>query len=135
MSFLDNLENHLETLESRETSDPAGLAREAAARAAEAAEAARIAPIADELRNGPFTARLLVACRMIGHQMRISVRLVWIGSTLRLEARDRKLELRPITHGVEAVLIEGAREESAGIVNLKGDAEALIRRWLAGSRE
>lgn len=133
MSFLDSLENNLKALESREEADPAKIARDNEARAAERAESAMIAPVAEALRNGPFTAGVLTACRVIGHKTRTLVRPTWIESTLRLEARDRKLELRPTAKGVQAVYFEGGAETRTESLNLNGDAEAFARNWLEGT--
>lgn len=132
MSFLDSLENNLKALESREEADPEKRARDLAARAAEQAEAALTAPVAEALRNSPFTAQLLTACRVIGHRTRTFVRPTWIDAVLRLEARTRKLELRPTAQGVRAVYFEDGAEVRTAPVDLDGDAEALIRGWLEG---
>lgn len=133
MSFLDSLENNLKALESREEADPAKIARDSAARVAERAEEAKIAPVAEALRDGPFTAQLLTACRVVGHKTRTLVRPIWIESMLRLEARDRKLELRPTAKGVQAVYFENGAETRTEPVDLNGDAEAFARKWLEGT--
>src|SRR5258708_27615797 len=106
VSFLDNLENNLKALESRSERDPEALAREAAAREAARSAALQIAPHAEALRNGSFKDGLLTACGSIGHRKRILVRPAWVGSTLRLEAGARRLELRPTAEGVLAVFFE-----------------------------
>jgi hypothetical protein len=61
----------------------------------------------------------------------VLVRPAWLGTTLRLEARDRKLELQPTAEGVVAVYMQGGGEVGREPVNLDGDAEAFPRRWLA----
>ena len=94
MSFLDNLENNLKSLESAEQNrDEAE--RRGRARENERAEALAAAPYAEELKKGPFAAELLKQAARIGFSMRTKVHIAWIGTTLRLEARDRRLELRP----------------------------------------
>lgn len=132
MSFLDSLENNLKALESREDTDPEKIARDRAARAAEQANAALIAPVAEALRNGPYAAGVLTACRVIGHRTRTFVRPTWIDSALRLDARERRLELRPTSAGVLAVFLEDGAEKSSQPVDLAGDPEVLVRAWLEG---
>jgi len=131
MSFLDNLENNLKAMESRSERDPAALAREAAAREATRSAALEIAPYAEALRNGPFKDGLLTACRDIGHRRRILVRPVWVDSTLRLEAGDKKLELRPTPSGVIAVFIEGGLEQDRAPIDLASDPAKVAKKWLA----
>ena len=131
MSFLDNLENNLKAMESRTERDPEALAREAAARDAARSAAIEIAPYAEALRNGPFKDGLLTACRDIGHRRRILVRPVWVDSTLRLEAGDKKLELRPTPNGVIAIFFEGSREQDRTSIDLSTDPAKLAEKWLA----
>ena len=133
MSFLDSLENNLKALESREEADPAKLARDNAAREAERSEAEKAAPFVEALRNGPFTATLLTACRVVGHRNRTLVRPTWMDTVLRLDARERRLELCPGAGGVTAVYFENGAETRRAPVDLNGDAEALAREWLEGS--
>lgn len=130
MSFLDSLENNLKALESREERDPEKIARDKAARKAEADQARSIAPFAEALRNGPFAGSLIEAARIIGRQHRLAVRPTWIDGAFRLEARDRKIELRPTSTGVRAFFYEGDTETGSEPVDLSGSAEPLARRWL-----
>ncbi|HYL77509.1 MAG TPA: hypothetical protein VEU96_25065 [Bryobacteraceae bacterium] len=132
MSFLDNLENNLKAMESRDERDPEALAREAAAREAARSAALKIAPHADALRNSSFTDGLLTACRKIGHRKRILVRPAWLGSTLRLEAGTKKLELRPTRDGVVGVFLEGGAEKECAPIDLSSDPVEFAERWLAG---
>jgi hypothetical protein len=129
MSFLDNLENNLKSLESQEEGKEAAersqRARESARAAAQAA-----APWAEELKKGPFTADLLKQAARIGFSMRVKVHVAWLGTTLRLEARDRRLELRPTASGVVAAYLEGGVETRSEPLDLKSDAGELVRRWL-----
>src|SRR5208337_986981 len=105
MSFLDNLENNLKSLESQEEGKDAAerlqRARDSARASAQAA-----APWAEELKKGPFTAELLKQAARIGFSMRTKVHVAWLGTTLRLEARERRLELRPTANGVVAAYLE-----------------------------
>ena len=130
MSFLDNLENNLKSLESREEgNESAEQQRRARERDRAAAQAA--APSAEELRKGPFTAELLKQAARVGFEKRVKVHVAWLGSTLRLEARDRRLELRPGASGVTAVYLEDGKEVRSAPTDLKGSAEEFIRAWLS----
>jgi hypothetical protein len=131
MSFLDNLENNLKAMESRTERDPEALAREAAARDAARSVALEIAPYAEALRNGPFKDGLLTACRDIGHRRRILVRPVWVDSTLRLEAGDKRLELRPTPNGVMAIFFEAGQERESSPIDLSTDPVKVAEKWLA----
>jgi len=130
VSFLDNLENNLKALESLDQRDPETLAREAKAREAARLLAVQIAPHAEALRNGPFKDGLLTACRNIGHRRRILVRPVWVGSTLRLEAGNKKLELRPMPGGVFAVFFDGDTERENTPIDLSSDPVKVAEKWL-----
>ena len=129
MSFLDNLENNLKSLESsaegRESAE-----REQKARANARTAAQSIAPHAEALKKGPFTAELLRQASRVGFAMRTKVHIAWLGSTLRLEARERRMELRPTPEGVVAVYIENGEETRKEPVDLNGNPEMLVRRWL-----
>ncbi|MGP8246830.1 MAG: hypothetical protein ACLQVN_20220 [Bryobacteraceae bacterium] len=129
MSFLDNLENNLKSLESREEGRDSD-EREARQRAAERARVQAAAPYAEELRKSPFTEELLRQTTRVGHAVRTKIHVAWLGATLRLEARERRLELRPTASGVVAVSIEDGREVGSEPVDLAGDPGALLRAWL-----
>lgn len=130
MSFLDNLENNLKALESQEERDPEKRKRDLDARQAERERALLLAPNAETLKNGPFTHQLLSAARSVGHGLHIFVDIVWIGTTLRLEARGRRLEFRPTLEGILVVHVAGGEEVSAAALDLSSNPEDLIRRWL-----
>jgi hypothetical protein len=130
MSFLDSLENNLKSMESREEAgshDRASHRHRDSDRAQTQASAAN----AERLRKGPYTAELLKQAARLGHAMRTKVHLAWLGTTLRLEARGRKLELRPTPTGVIAAFIENNVEVRTAPVDLAGDPESLVREWLA----
>lgn len=131
MSFLDNLENNLKAMESREEKDPAAVREQQENRAAEKAAALSAAPHARALREGAFVGNLLTACRVAGHQQRLLVRPTWLGTTLRLDAGDRRLELRPTAAGVVAVFFSGGEEQPGEPLDLNSDATKLAERWLA----
>lgn len=130
MSFLDNLENSLKSLENSEQGkEDAG--RQQRARENERANAQAAAPFAEELKKGPFTADLLKHATRLGYNQRVKVHIAWLGATLRLEARERRLELRPTPTGVVAVYLDGTQEPRTEPVDLKSSAEELVRNWLA----
>ncbi len=126
MSFLDNLENNLKSLESREEST-GNAEQQQRARERARAEAQAAAPYAEELKKGPFTAELLKQAARVGFEKRTKVHVAWLGSTLRLEAREQRLELKPTASGVQAVYPDGRTEA----VDLTGSAEDFIRAWLS----
>lgn len=128
MSFLDSLENNLKALENRTEKDPA----EARRRNTERERAVNLAPWADELRASPYTQGLLEQAAVAGHKLRGKVYVAWLGTTLRLEFKGRKLELRPTGTGIEAAfLAEGSVDpEKTQPVDLSGDPKALLAEWL-----
>lgn len=56
--------------------------------------------------------------------------MLWAGTTLRLEARDRRLELRPTPEGVQAVFVESGEDRESFPLDLESDPEKLAKRWL-----
>jgi hypothetical protein len=134
VSFLDNLENNLKALESREEKDPEKLQRDRARKEAERNAALLRAPHVEALKNSAFTSELLTQCRTIGHTQRVLVRFTWIGETLRLEAKEKRMELVPTPEGIEAVLSSDGRETARELVDpKKNDPATLARRWLTES--
>jgi hypothetical protein len=132
MSFLDDLESNLKSLESSEEGKE-DRGRQQRAREQERASARAVAPFAEILKTGPYTAELLKQAALTGHSLRVKVHVVWLGTTLRLEARERRLELRPTPDGVLAVYLEGNREIRSQALNLEGSAEQLVRDWLGAA--
>jgi len=130
MGFLDNLESNLKSMESREERGGQD-SRAARSRDAERARAQASAVYAEQLKKGPYAAELLRQATRLGHAMRTKVHLAWLGTTLRLEARGWKLELRPTPEGVMAVFIENSGEARRAPVDLTGNPETLARAWLA----
>lgn len=130
MSFLDNLESNLKALESR---DEAAAPSEAEKRRRDndAALARAAAPFADRLKRAPFTSELLKHATRLGFAARTKVHIAWLGTTLRLEARERRLELRPTPEGVLAVFLEDGQERRTRPLDLDSNAEELAREWLA----
>ena len=127
MSFLDNLENNLKALESREQGGlDEGNQREAAKKRAQLE-----APWADRLKKDPWTATLMQRATRAGFERRTKVHLIWVGTTLRMEARGQRLELRPGADGVAAVYLQGAEPVKQEKIDLTGDPAKLIAGWMA----
>lgn len=131
MSFLDNLENNLKALESREEKDPLKQKEEQARREADRQTALAAAPVAEALKSGPFTEKFLTACRTIGHSQRTMVRFTWLDTTLRLEAKERRLDLKPTAQGVEATFYVNNESTAQQLLTLNEDPEALAKQWLS----
>jgi hypothetical protein len=128
MSFLDNLENSLKSLEGNEERD---LGRDRAQREADRQQALAAAPHAERLKKSPFTNELLTAAVRIGHSSRTKVNMMWSGTTLRLDAREQRMELTPTPEGIIAVFFQHGAETGREVVDLAGDPETLARRWLS----
>jgi hypothetical protein len=127
MSFLDNLENNLKALESRETG---GIA-DSGSREEERSRAKAEAPWAERLKRDPWTQQLMQQMTRAGFQRRTKVNLAWMGTTLRMEARGHKLELRPGAGGVAAVYLRGLDESKREAIDFKDDPQKLVKRWMA----
>lgn len=131
MSFLDNLENTLKALERQEEKDPEKQRRDRDQREAERSAALRRAPHVEALRDSAFTSELLGQCRLVGRELRVLVQFTWLGETLRLDAKDKRMELVPTAEGIIAVMSEGGAERAQVAVDpAVDDAAALARRWL-----
>ncbi|HUO28616.1 MAG TPA: hypothetical protein VMU80_05340 [Bryobacteraceae bacterium] len=133
MSYLDNLESNLKNLESQDERGEHH-SRDARSRDARRAQLQASAEFAEKLRKGPYTAELLRRATRAGHATRTKVHIAWLGTTLRLEARDRKLELRPTPGGVLAAFYVNNAETRTAPVDLSGDPEKLVHDWI-GSLE
>ena len=66
----------------------------------------------------------------IGHGLRTKVNIVWLGSTLRLQAREHRLELQPTPEGVMAYFFVDDKEVKKEKVDLTGNPEKLAKEWL-----
>lgn len=126
MGFLDNLENNLKSLERQDERDTTAHER----RRVERADALAVAPWAEKLKTSAFTKDLMNKAVEAGHHIRTKVYMTWLGTTLRLEARGKKLELRPTAEGIRAVFLEGLDETKSRPVDLNGDPGELVREWL-----
>ncbi len=130
MGFLDRLEEGVKGAESREETAESG--REQEQRENERARARAAAPWAEKLRNSPFTAELLRQVTRIGHSRRVKVHMAWIGVPpyLRLEAREKRLDLRPTPEGIQAGFFEDGNQVRTRPLDLASSAEDLAREWL-----
>jgi hypothetical protein len=126
MSFLDNLENNLKALESREERAPGPKQRSELER--NRAKAAQ--PYIEQLRNSKFTRELLDRAVTMAHELRTKVYINWSGNSLRLDARERRLELQPTPDGVFAVFSTGYDVTTREKVDLNGDPAKLARAFL-----
>ena len=126
MSFLDNLENSLKNLESRDERDPNAASR----RSEERARTMAIAPWAVQLKDSEFTKVLLEKAAQTGHRLRTKIYIAWLDTTLRLEAKGRKLDLEPTAEGIRANFLEPNGEASHKNVDLNADPGELLRDWL-----
>ena len=126
MSFLDNLENSLKNLESREERDANAVHR----RSEERARTMAVAPWAEQLKNSEFTKALFEKAAQTGHRLRTKIYVAWLDTTLRLEAKGRKLDLEPTPEGIRANFVEPNGEVSHKSLDLNGDPGDLLRDWL-----
>ena len=130
MSFSDNLENNLKSLEKQDERDPVNIARAQQRNKSQLASVLASSSHAEDLRTGAFTSGLLTHSARIGHGLRTKVNIIWLGTTLRLEAREHRLELRPTPEGVTAYFLAGEKEIRKEKVDLSGNPEKLARQWL-----
>lgn len=131
MGFLDNLENDLKALERQEERDPEAVKRAQERREAERNAALARAPHVEALKTSPFTSELLGQCRVVGRAARVLVQFTWIEDTLRLDAREKRLELVPTAEGIVGVYsVDGVESAREMIDPAKDDAEVLVKRWL-----
>ena len=130
MSFSDSLENDLKNLEKQDERDAASLARAHRDKQSQRANALASAPHAEKLKSSAFTSGLLTHATRIGHSLRTKVNIIWLGTVLRLQAREHRLELRPTPDGIVAYFLVGESETRRQKVDLNGDPEKLAREWL-----
>ena len=126
MSFLDSLENNLKALEG---SEPAGL-DDRKRKELERQRSAATAPWAEKLKRAPFTQALMEQASRAGYQIRTKVNFIWLGDTLRVEARGHRFELRPTPNGVLAVHLRGAQELEREAIDLAGKPDSLLEGWM-----
>jgi hypothetical protein len=128
MSFLDNLESNLKNLENASQNEVLSAHQR---RQNDRARALAVAPHARELKSRPFVNEFLTHAVRIGHSLKTRVAPVWLEDTLRVDARNKRLELRPTPQGVVAVFIKDGQETGSEPLDLSGDPKALAARWLS----
>ncbi|MFN0104096.1 MAG: hypothetical protein ACKV2U_18680 [Bryobacteraceae bacterium] len=131
MGFLDNLEDTLKNAErgaEREDEKSSSVSRAAELEALRAA-----APHAEALKKSPWTQDLLTQCVTLGHGRRLRVGMAWIGTTLRLDAREKRMDLQPTAAGIDAIYSVDGVETAREAVDLTSDPATLARKWLATS--
>ncbi len=131
MSFLDNLENSLNSLEKGSEREEGG--REQARRKLELANQAAIAPWAERLKKSAYTEELLKTATREGFKLRTKVYISWSEAGLRLEARERRMLVQPTASGIEALFFWNNEQCGARAVGLESDPADLVRDWLAAS--
>jgi hypothetical protein len=126
MGFLDNLESSLKSLEDSDERDP----REHERRQEERTRAVAVGPWAERLKTGPYTQKLFDQAALAGHRLRTKIYMAWFDDVLRLEAKQRRLELRPTAEGIVAAFIEIDGTTKTQAVDLASDPGALLSKWL-----
>ena len=129
MSFLDNLESNLKNLEGVAEKDTGN---DRQRREAERRDARAVAPNAEALKKSPFVNEFLTHAVRIGHGTRTRISPNWFGHTLRVDAKERRLELVPEPDGIRAVFYDNGEEKANEPLRLDSDPEALAQRWLDG---
>jgi hypothetical protein len=131
MGFLDNLEDTLKNAErgnEREDAKAANISRAAELEAIRAA-----APNAEALKKSQWTQDLLTQCVTLGHSQRMRVGMAWIGTTLRLDAREKRLDLEPTADGIVGIYSVDGAETTREPIDLNSDPALLAQKWLATS--
>ncbi|HZQ50887.1 MAG TPA: hypothetical protein VFB14_01760 [Bryobacteraceae bacterium] len=126
MSFLDNLENQLNALERQDERDSGWRQKQEDERRRSLA----VRPWAEQLKNSDYTKKLFEQAALFGHRIRTKIYVAWFENNLLLEARGRRLELRPTAPGIVAVFMEPDGKTDTEPVDLNGEPEALLQKWL-----
>ena len=131
MGFLDNLENSLKSLETQQENDGTAQQR----RESERAQALATAPWLEKLKGSDYTKQLFDKAALAGHKTRTKVYMAWLDSTLRLEAKQKRLELKPTPDGIVAEFIEPGQDSRTKPIDLNSDPQALIDEWFGSQLE
>ncbi len=126
MGFLDNLEDSLKNLESSDERDGSQAQR----REGDRARALAIAPWSEQLKGSDYTRQLFDKAALAGHRIRTKIYMAWLDSNLRLEAKGRRLELKPTSDGIVAEFIEPDGQTHTQPVDLSSDPQLLLDQWL-----
>jgi hypothetical protein len=116
----------LKNLEAREERDVHAEKR----RDEERARTLAAGPWAEQLKSSGFTQNLLEHAAVAGHRLRTKIYVAWLDTTLRLEAKGRKLDLEPTPEGVQANFLEPDGQMKRRPLDLSSDPEDLLREWL-----
>ena len=127
MGFLDNLESSLKTLETADERDGSAAER----RQDERARALAVGPWAEKLKDSAFTKQLFDQAAAAGHKIRTKVYMAWLENNLRLEAREKRFELRPTADGIVADFETFDGEHVVKPVDLESDPRVLVEEWLS----
>ncbi|HEX4167062.1 MAG TPA: hypothetical protein VHZ55_16480, partial [Bryobacteraceae bacterium] len=94
-----------------------------------------VAPWAAKLKDSVFTKQLFDKAAMAGHKIRTKIYMAWLENTLRLEAREKRFDLRPTPEGIVADFetLDGRHVLKA--VDLESDPQALVDEWLSGGQK
>jgi hypothetical protein len=131
MGFLDNLENSLKSLENQEERDGSERKRNESERSRTLAAA----PWAEKLKSSPYIKELFEQTAIAGHRIRAKIYMAWLDTTLRLEAKGRKLDLKPTAEGIVAEYLEPDGTTRTEPINLGGKPADLLENWLDPSRQ
>lgn len=126
MGFLDNLESDLKNLEKQEDRNPEVQKR----RNAERTSMQAVASWAEKLKKSSYTQDILAEAARVSHQIRSRIHAAWLDTTLKLEFKERRLELRPTANGIVAVFVRNGKEEKAVPADLNGNGSELVQDWL-----
>src|SRR5260370_41703379 len=126
MSYSDNLENNLKALESQQERDP----NEHLKRQEQRNRVLAVAPWAEKLKESPFTQDLMAHATRAAFGVRAKCYITWLQTTLRLEVREKRLELRPTPGGILAVGLENGSAVRAEPPDLASKPEELVKHWV-----
>lgn len=130
MSFLDSLENSLKSFEAQEERS----SNEGSRRQGDRSRALAVAPWATQLKTSAWTSQLFEQSAIAGHRIRAKIYIAWFDTTLRLEVRGRALELLPTPEGIVAHYVTLEGDTVTEPVDLNGDPDQLLAKWLAGEK-
>ena len=126
MGFLDNLENSLNALERQDERDTGSRQKQEDERKRILA----VRPWAEQLKNSEYTQKLFEQAAIFGHRIRTKIYVAWLENNLLLEARGRRLALRPTADGIVAVFMEPDGNTHTEPLDLAGQPEVLLQKWL-----
>src|SRR5260370_23940306 len=123
MSYSDNLENNLKALESQQERDP----NEHLKRQEQRNRVLAVAPWGEKLKESSFTEDVMVYATRAAFGVRAKCHITWLQTTLRLEVREKRLELRPTPDGILAAFLENGSEVRSEPLDLAGNSQELVK--------